>query len=367
MTENQSSYERLQKHLDGLPVGFPKSESGIEIAILRKIFDPEEAEMAAKVQVGPETVEAFGQRVGMEYQKAEEWLERMASKGQIFRMKKDGNTRYNAVPFLPGIWEYQLGKVDHELAEMMEKYFDQGLGKVLSAGNIPLFRILPVEENIPVGMEIMPYQKVKELIRSQSTIALADCICRKEKRLTGQKCDHIDDVCLVFSHGARYYVEKGFARFITTEEAIEVLDRSEKDGLVHSPVNAQHPMGLCNCCGCCCGILRGITQHHLPVSKVVRSDFYCVSDTEVCCSCEQCIERCQVKAIQMQDNVAIVDRSQCIGCGLCVSTCPMGALRLVQSPADTLSPPPVTTSALFMQLAAEKSRLRALQKSTTIG
>ena len=36
-------YRKLQQHLDRMPVGFPATESGVEIRILRQLFTPEEA------------------------------------------------------------------------------------------------------------------------------------------------------------------------------------------------------------------------------------------------------------------------------------------------------------------------------------
>ena len=134
-----------------------------------------------------------------------------------------------------------------------------------------------------------------------------------------------------------------------------MLDRAEKDGLVHSPVNTQRIMGLCNCCGCCCGLLRGITQLGLPASSVVRSDFICVCDSEVCSGCGDCVDRCQVNAIALEEDTARINSEGCIGCGLCVSTCPTGALDLVQrSPDEMRTPPPNSSIEMLMRLAEEK-------------
>ena len=47
MTNNSHSdniYGKLQEHLDSLPVGFSKTESGVQIDILKKIFEPEEVQ-----------------------------------------------------------------------------------------------------------------------------------------------------------------------------------------------------------------------------------------------------------------------------------------------------------------------------------
>lgn len=353
-----SLYERLREHLDGMPVSFPKTESGLEIAILKKIFDPEEAEMALHLASGTsETAESFAKKTDLESKKAAEWLERMADKGQIIKMKKGERVFYNAVQFVPGIWEHQLNKLTPEFAELNESFFKASMGKILNNCEVPLMRILPVDENIPVSMEVMPYQKVKDLIRSQNTMALADCICRKERRLGGHTCSHIDDVCILFSHMANFYVEKGLARFVTSEEAIHALDRAEKDGLVHSPLNAQRPMALCNCCSCCCVILRGITEFHLPRAKVFRTDFSCVCDSEACVGCGKCTERCHVGAVELVGDIARVEKEKCIGCGLCVSTCPTEALSLVQVQQPGLSEPPFSTGDLYKILSKGKSTI----------
>ena len=58
-------YERLAKRLHELPQGFPPTETGVELRILRKLFSPEEAEMALKVKPMPETAKAISERLGM--------------------------------------------------------------------------------------------------------------------------------------------------------------------------------------------------------------------------------------------------------------------------------------------------------------
>jgi hypothetical protein len=49
-------YERLAKKLDSLPNGYPATESGVELKLLKKIFTPEEAEMTMNMRPMPETV-----------------------------------------------------------------------------------------------------------------------------------------------------------------------------------------------------------------------------------------------------------------------------------------------------------------------
>jgi len=43
---SEEVYRQLARHLDDLPGGFPSSESGVELRILKRLFSPEEAELA---------------------------------------------------------------------------------------------------------------------------------------------------------------------------------------------------------------------------------------------------------------------------------------------------------------------------------
>ncbi|MHA1257102.1 MAG: ATP-binding protein, partial [Promethearchaeota archaeon] len=57
-------YRQLQKVLDErLPVGFPATDSGIEIRVLKHLFTPEEGEIAIYLTVVPEPLEEIHKRV----------------------------------------------------------------------------------------------------------------------------------------------------------------------------------------------------------------------------------------------------------------------------------------------------------------
>ena len=59
---NQEMYKRLARHLDQLPGGFPKTESGVELRILKRLFTEEEAELARHLTHLPEPAEAIARR-----------------------------------------------------------------------------------------------------------------------------------------------------------------------------------------------------------------------------------------------------------------------------------------------------------------
>ena len=115
-------YKELARKLDALPQGYPDTESGIELRILRKIFSPEEAEMALKIKPIPETVETIAQRLGKPVPEMEAILDDMVGKGQIGSFKLFGQQAYMFFPFVIGVYEFQLERMDKELTEMFEEY-----------------------------------------------------------------------------------------------------------------------------------------------------------------------------------------------------------------------------------------------------
>jgi electron transport complex protein RnfB len=132
---------------------------------------------------------------------------------------------------------------------------------------------------------------------------------------------------------------------ITKEQALSLLDETERLGLVHTVSNViKEVYYVCNCCGCCCAILRGITDWGIRES-VARANYFAAVDTDTCNSCGVCIDRCQVKAIVEQDDTVVVQLDKCIGCGLCVTGCPVHAAELVRRPdAELVDPPGKTPS-----------------------
>jgi Na+-translocating ferredoxin:NAD+ oxidoreductase RNF subunit RnfB len=97
---------------------------------------------------------------------------------------------------------------------------------------------------------------------------------------------------------------------------------------------------VCNCCGCCCAILRSINDWGIA-NSVAFANYYAVIDPEICASCGDCIKRCQVHAISEGDGFSVVDEARCIGCGLCVTGCSNDAARLERKPESQIIHPPV--------------------------
>jgi len=142
---------------------------------------------------------------------------------------------------------------------------------------------------------------------------------------------------MTFGLAAAYYIDNGFGREISKQEARDILLKTEESGLVHCSSNHKgDKIFLCNCCGCCCKALAFITKHENP-ALIAKSDYYASVDDDTCEGCETCLDRCQVDAIQIENDVANVSMEKCIGCGLCVSTCPTESISMYHKQPAELS------------------------------
>jgi NAD-dependent dihydropyrimidine dehydrogenase PreA subunit len=330
-------YDALAAALDALPNAFPRTKSGVELEILRRIFSPEEARLGASMGQLAETAEAVAGRCGLDPLSVAAQLKAMAKRGLVWPEfdRAAGSRRYRLAPFIVGIYEAQLDILDHDLAHLLEHYFDEGGAEALMSLQPAFQRVVPAVGTVAREW-ILPYEDVVEIVRQGQTYSVRDCICRVQKEHVGRHCDYPLDVCLTVSP-VRRPPRPGD---ISLEQALAVIDRSEQVGLVHSVSNVASGLYyVCNCCGCCCGILRGVTERGIA-NSVARANYFATVDVQTCTGCEVCVGRCQVGAVAMTEGVAVVDRAKCIGCGLCVSGCPGEAARLEKRPdAEAIHPP----------------------------
>ena len=353
-------YKRLAEKLDKMPNGFPATESGVELKILRKIFTPEEAEMALKIKPIPETAEAIAERLDMPLSKMQAILDDMAVKGQIGGVKIGGQYMYMLFPFVIGIFEFQLNRIDKELAEMVEEYAPSLMGTV---GNFPphFVRVVPVNTQIKAEHQVLLHEDVHQIIENAKSFQVMDCICRKESALLGHPCDHTLEACMSFSSEEGAFDKHPLGRVITKEEALEVAAKAEEEGLVHHTYNVKSGhYFICNCCSCCCGILRGMNDFHAPY-LIAKSNYVAMIDQESCETCGVCAdERCPVEAIEEVDGTYAVKPERCIGCGVCTTGCPTESISLIRKPESSWNDPPSHLVEWYMKRAASRGIPMAL-------
>jgi ferredoxin len=324
-------YHKLAKHLDDLPGGFPATESGVEQRILRRLFTPEDAELALALALLPEEPRVIARRAGIPTEEAARRLEVMEKKGLIYGIRTPGKPpQYMAQQFVVGIWEFQVNNLQADLIHDFEEYLP-ALFNAETWKKVPQIRTVPVGEAIDAQMEVMAYERAEALLQAHDTFTVAPCICRREMRLVGEGCDKPLETCLSMGMAADFYRRNGLGRAISKDEALDILVQAETAGLVLSPGNAKEPLFICACCGCCCGVLRSVKRYPKPAS-IVSSAFVAQANRETCQGCGTCVERCQMEAVWLDDGRVVLDADRCIGCGLCVTTCPSGSLSLMRKP-----------------------------------
>ena len=282
-----------------------------------------------------ESVGIIAQRSALPKSKVEEILKAMYRRGVIWGSKGDGELEFRLAPFVVGFYEAQWETMDHELSHLFEQYWKEGGAEGIMSYDPALHRVVPVQTAVKTEV-ILPYDDVRGLIVQAKSFEVIDCICKKQQQLLDtKKCDFPLRVCMSFSTKVR---QKG-SNSITQKEALDLLDKTEEIGLVHTVANVVNGVSyVCNCCGCCCAILRGITELGIE-NSVARANYYAVINDEDCNGCGVCEERCHVNACSV-DDLATIDLTKCIGCGLCVTICPTDAIQLQLRPDVEIIEPP---------------------------
>jgi formate hydrogenlyase subunit 6/NADH:ubiquinone oxidoreductase subunit I len=360
MKETDSIYRDLQRHLDKQAVGFPATKSGAEIRILKRIFNPEEAELTMHLSYQPRSLQEIFEIVkpgDMRPADVQKMLDRMVAKGGIGRRLKENIPYYFTIPFVIGIYEWQLGKLTPEFLADLDAYLSsRGFGLAMLSTKLPQMRTIPVEKSIPIDRHVTTYDNLREIINaSAGPIGINECICRKKAGLKGKPCQKTSrlETCMCFGEWAEEGIKAGISRKISPAEALEIARQSEAEGLVLQPSNDQNVEFICACCGCCCGMLNMHKKLPKPVD-FWATNFYASVDADLCNGCGICAERCQVNALRLEEKAAVarINLDRCIGCGNCVAFCPAGALSLTQKEKQTV--PPEDGESLYKTIAENK-------------
>jgi len=333
----QSPYRRLANSLDALPNRFPTAEDESHLRLLAKIFTPAEADLAADLLPGLEPPGQIAVRLCRDAQTVNGLLKEMSKKGLIAIGKTaQGRLGFGLMPFVVGIYEEQVGRIDAEMARLFEDYYQKAFGRALKV-QPQYHRVIPVGETVKNAMEVQPFESATSLIDRFQSWGVIDCICRTQQALIGKPCEHPIDVCMVFSDKPNAFERSATVRAQTQQESLQTLKRAAEAGLVHCVSNNQRDLWyICNCCTCSCSILRGMAD--LGIANVVaRSAFVNRVDADLCLACGECLASCQFNALTL-DDVAQVNELRCVGCGVCVPACPQTALGLERRTGEAVPP-----------------------------
>lgn len=337
-------YRQLQRHLDKMPVPFPETKSGVEITLLKQLFDEEEAKIALNLSALPETID----RIHGRFKDGEITKDLLTSKlnglfdkGAIMSAPNPkSGPMYSKLPLAIGIFEHQVDRITKELAEDFFKYEDEGFAEALLKGKTKQMRTIPVNVKLEPEFMVGTYDNARAIIeKSPGPYAVMNCICRQAKEKMGESCKQTDimETCFTLGDAATFMMAKGVARELNKDEMISLMTRAEHEGMVLQPENTKEPGFICCCCGCCCGVLTAAKKFPDP-SELLQTNFYVKIDAEQCTACGECIKLCQMDALVSVNNHTEVLRNRCIGCGVCLNACAFEAVSLMKTEKETVPP-----------------------------
>ena len=376
--EPEVAYRLLQQRLDRNVTGAPDSETFRKI--LRLLFTPAQAQIARHISQFI-SLDALARRTGVEQEELDALITEMAAKGLVLDLEQDGRRYASLAPVVIGFYEFTFMRTRDDapmetLAELFEQYFDEGaLPHAVFRMNTQIGRSLVREESLPdeLPTEVLDWERATSIVRSAHSVAVSLCPCRHHARLVGRGCDKPLRTCLSFDGAADALVRAGIAEAITNDDGLQVLAESKAAGLAQTADNVQHGITyMCNCCGCCCGMMRSMKRFGIT-NGIVSSNWLAVVDHSVCRGCGKCVQACPVDAVHLEPtegrgprrNWAVIDADKCLGCGVCYEVCRWGARSMV--PREHRSFTPETTFDRVVAMAIERRKLGDLLLDQTDG
>ena len=363
--EARDIHGRLADHLSKVGMGYPVRDSLLEI--LEENFSPGEAEIAMALPTGliplsTATVDEISGRIAMPRDELESALDRMADKGLLYAGKTPGGEKGYALLHVgfgfpqTFFWKGEDTPHARKMALLMAKYFNRQVTREAYGGQTKQYRYIPVGKAIKADLQaVYPIRLMEQVIAGAERIAVAHCPCRVSYSLAGRGCKHPTEVCLKFDDLADFVIDRGLARELSKEQALEVIRLTEEAGLVHFVDNAEGKIKHnCNCCGCACWNVGNIRRRKIPRDAIMATYFMRGTDPDACSGCGECAAICPVEAVKMTDSTPVTDAGWCIGCGVCASVCPSDAVFLEVRQDRAGERPAANFSELHLQILAEK-------------
>ena len=368
-------YRLLQQRLDRQLTGAP--DSPVFMKILRMLFSPEEAQLARQIPSQPITLETLSRRVNIPVDELGDRITDMARRGLVVDMEYGGRRRVFLAPVVIGFFEFTFMRTRDdlpmaELAHLFDQYMrqDDRFQRAVFTKQTQIGRSLVHEEALPQGdhTEILDWERASYLVRSASAVAVSLCACRHKASHLGKACDKPMEVCLSLNYGATTLVRNGLARPLSTDDGMRLLEQCKRLGLAQTGDNVQRlPTYICNCCGCCCGMMQAIREFNIR-NAIVTSNWIMHVDPDRCKGCGQCVKACPIEAIDLVDRTegpvgaprkrAVRDETICLGCGVCHAACKSGAISMRPRPQRVLTPETVFDRMVLM--AIERGKLAHL-------
>jgi ferredoxin/cell division protein FtsL len=373
IVNSDREYRLLQQRLDRQITGAP--DSPVFMKILRLLFSPEDAQLARQIPTRPISLNGLSRKLNIPREKLGDKMTEMAERGLVIDIVFKDKRYFSLAPVVIGFFEFTFMRTRDdlpmaELAHLFDRYMgeDDRFARTVFAGQTQLGRSLVREESLPEDnhTEILDWERATHIIESASEAGVSLCACRHKASHLGKACDKPQEVCLSLNFAAETLVRSGLARSISTDEAMRILETAKEAGLVQTGDNVQRNVGyICNCCGCCCGMIEAIKSFDISTA-IVTSNWIMEIDLEKCKGCGKCAEACPLDIIEVvtegdgkgKKKWAVRDETLCLGCGVCYSSCKLGGITMKPRIQRVFTPE--TTFDRLVAMAIERGKLAEL-------
>ena len=374
ITHSDGEYRVLQQRIVEKVQGNCASETLIKI--LQMLFSPEDAALAGKFPHNLTATDVLAENLGLSEQHLNNKITEMAGRGIVFDIEHKGHRYVMLPPVVIGFFELVFMRTRphlpmKELAHLFETYFNEENGKLFRSvwqGQTQLTRTFIMEETIPQNdhAEVLDWEKATHVVSTATAISVGNCQCHHTAQHHGTACDKPREVCLTFNYLAESLVKNGHARSVSKDETLDILRRCKEYNLIQIGDNVQRKVTfICNCCSCCCHLLRGIRNYEIN-NGVVSSNWIMQIDLAKCTGCGRCAAVCPVDAIHIEEKKnegkrkkqAVRDAKICLGCGVCTKVCRSGAAVMHPRARRIIAPETVFDQRIAM--AAERGKLADL-------
>ena len=313
---------------DSIPRKLPGGmhENHMDFWILDRLLTKDEVKFMLsfrKRRVGLTTLE-LSVRNHMTVEETQKVIDRLIGIGIVEqnRDNADHHIQYLIPKWVVGSGEYM---VEHptlmdehpELATMFNLAPQEPLelaAKLVPPGGAGIgMHVIPVEKAIEAQSQSVSVEHLSHWLKKYDKFCKMICACRKSQRQRGEGVGDIEGyMCIGVGDIAEFLVETGKdAKYITRDEAMDIIMRAERKGYVHQITNLDGPnriVGICNCSPGSCYALRTSQLFNTP--NMSRSAYRAHVDPEKCVACGKCVEVCPAGAARLGQKLCRKDGSR---------------------------------------------------------
>jgi len=363
----KNGYDQLINRLNKFPQGAPPTESLYKI--LNILFDEREAALVSKLPIQNFLPEEAAKRWGLPLNESVEILDSLARRALLVDIFKDGQTYYVLPPPMAGFIEFSMMRMrddidQHNLGQLLHQYMnveEDFIRELFFGSDTKMVRTFVNEPMLSVEnqVEIMDYERASDVIKTAEHIGISMCYCRHKMSHVGKNCDAPMDICMTFGNTADSLIRSEYARRVTADECLELLEVAYANNLVQIGENVQNQVAfICNCCGCCCEALLAAKKFG-AVHTIATTQYIPVIDHDHCTTCGACVKACPMDALQWDGDKKkgnlLLSEEMCLGCGVCVRNCKFEAMSLDKRASRVITP--VNTAHRVVLMAIDKGML----------